>query len=59
MRNLPNTNQDAVHPVTREVRRLKGDFLLETGAWYVQVVDSASSDANAEVGSYIIMNLQT
>ena len=41
--------QDAVHPITGEVSRLKDDFLLETGAWYEQVVDSASSDGAAEV----------
>ena len=38
-----------MHPVTREVKRLREDFLLETGAWYEHVVESASSDANAEV----------
>ena len=36
-----------MHPVTREVKRLREDFLLETGAWYEHVVESASSDANA------------
>ena len=41
--------QDAVHPVTREVKRLREDFLLETGAWYEHVVNSTYSDANAEV----------
>ena len=41
--------QDAVHPVTREVKRLRENFLLETGAWYEHVVNSTYSDVNAEV----------
>ena len=48
--------QEAVHPLTREVRRLRRDFLLDAGggAWYEQVVNVASLDANAEVSSYLV-----